>query len=77
MLSEIFWIAFISTTSGMIIKLASMAYKTKCKECSMCCIKVIRDVELEEKENEFEINHNLSSSKNKVNEENEEKETAV
>ena len=71
MLSEVFWIAFISTASGMVIKLASMAYKSKCKRCSMCCIKVIRDVELEEKENEFEITHNSSLSKNEVNEEKE------
>jgi len=70
MLSEVFWIAFLSTVSGMILKLASMAYKTKCKECSICCIKIIRDVELEEKENEFEIIHQKSSR-------NEEKESAV
>ena len=63
MLSEVFWIAFVSTASGMIIKLVSMAYKTKCKECSCCCIKVIRDVELEEKENEFEILHKQPSEK--------------
>jgi hypothetical protein len=69
MLSEVFWIAFVTTASGMIIKLASMAYKTKCKECSFCCIKVLRDVELEEKENEFEISHNSHK--------NEEKESAV
>ena len=80
MLSEVFWIAFVSTASGMIIKLASMAYKTKCKECSMCCFKVIRDVELEEKENEFEIIHSQGSSKNQVNQVNqvnEEKETDI
>ena len=53
MLSEVFWIAFVSTASGMIIKLASMAYKSKCKECSIGCLRVIRDVELEEKEYEF------------------------
>ena len=58
MLSEVFWVAFITTISGMIIKLASMAYKSKCRECSMCCIKVIRDVELEEKEMEFSISNN-------------------
>ena len=57
MLSEVFWVAFITTISGMIIKLASMAYKSKCKECNICCIKVIRDVDLEEKEEEFRINH--------------------
>ena len=61
MLSEVFWVAFITTTSGMIIKLASMAYKSKCKECSICCIKIIRDVELEERETEFQILHNNNS----------------
>lgn len=58
MLSEVFWVAFITTISGMLIKLASMAYKSKCRECSICCIKVIRDVDLEEKELEFRINNN-------------------
>ncbi len=60
MLSEVFWVAFITTISGMIIKLASMAYKSKCRECEICCIKVKRDVEIEEKENEFEITHNIN-----------------
>jgi aldehyde:ferredoxin oxidoreductase len=54
-LSEVFWVAFITTLSGMILKLASVAYKSKCKECSFCCIKVIRDVEIEQKEAEFRI----------------------
>lgn len=71
MLSEVFWIAFITTISGMIIKLCSMAYKSKCKEASICCIKVVRDVELEEKENEFEITHrqipNSESKENNTN----------
>ena len=34
-----------------------MAYKSKCKEVSCCCIKIIRDVEIEEKENEFLQTH--------------------
>jgi len=50
MLSEVFWVAFVSTVSGMIIKIASMLYKSKCRECSICCIKVIRDIENEVKE---------------------------
>ena len=58
MLSEVFWVAFITTISGMLIKLASMAYKSKCKECSICCIKVVRDIESEVKELEFRINNN-------------------
>jgi len=47
MLSEVFWVAFITTLSGVIIKLASMAYKSKCKEVECCCIKVKRDIEAE------------------------------
>ena len=68
MLSEVFWVAFITTISGMIIKLCSMAYKSKCKEVSCCCIKLVRDVALEEKENEFEITHrNLAQTESKEN----------
>jgi hypothetical protein len=65
MLSEVFWVAFVTTISGMLIKLASMAYKSKCKECSFCCIKVVRDVELEEKELEFRINNNKKEEEEK------------
>ena len=52
-LSEVFWVAFIGTITGCLIKLASMAYKSKCKEVSCCCIKIVRDVEAEERETEF------------------------
>jgi hypothetical protein len=57
MLSEVFWVAFTTTVTGMIIKLCSMAYKSKCKEVACGCIKIIRDVEAEEKEEEFRIIH--------------------
>jgi hypothetical protein len=57
MLSEVFWVAFITTISGMIIKLCSMAYKSKCKEVACCCMKIVRDTEAEEKEEEFRILH--------------------
>jgi aldehyde:ferredoxin oxidoreductase len=49
-LSEVFFVCLVATISGMIIKLASMAYKSKCKECSVCCIKVVRDIDNEVKE---------------------------
>lgn len=65
MLSEVFWVAFITTVSGMIIKLVSMAYKSKCKEVDFCCMKIVRDVVLEEKENEFEITHKIPKNESK------------
>lgn len=73
MLSEVFWVAFITTVSGVVIKLASMAYKSKCKECNICCISIKRDVELEEKENEFEILH----QKNKYNNNNQQSDNNI
>jgi len=53
MLSEVFWIAFIGTCSGLVIKIASMAYKSKCSECNCFGFHIKRNVELEEKETEF------------------------
>jgi hypothetical protein len=51
----------------MILKLASVAYKSKCRECSFCCIKVIRDVEIEQKEAEFRIMNSVKDEdKNSV-----------
>uniref|UniRef100_A0A6C0AR54 Uncharacterized protein n=1 Tax=viral metagenome TaxID=1070528 RepID=A0A6C0AR54_9ZZZZ len=57
MLSEVFWVAFVTTISGMIIKLVSMAYKSKYKEVACGCIKIIRDTEAEEKEEKFRMVH--------------------
>ena len=61
-LSEVFWIAFIGTASGLLIKLASMIFKSKCSDCSFCGINIKRDVALEEKETEFEILNKQKSS---------------
>jgi hypothetical protein len=55
MLSEVFYTFLITTASALVLKLCSMAYKSKCKEVDFCCLKIIRDVEIEEKGDEFEI----------------------
>lgn len=57
MLSEVFWVAFITTVTGMVIKLASMCYKSKCKEVQFCCFKIVRDTVSEEKEEEYRMSH--------------------
>ena len=62
-LSDVFYVCLVTTVSGMIIKLASMAYKSKCQECSVCCIHVKRNVELEEKEHEYDILHKQPSTR--------------
>ena len=55
MLSEVFYTFLITTGSALVLKLCSMAYKSKCKEVDFCCLKIIRDVDIEEKGDEFEI----------------------
>jgi len=64
MLSETFWVAFIATASAMVIKLASLCFKSKCSECIICGgrIRVIRDINAETKETEFELTHPPSPS---------------
>ena len=61
-LSEVFWVAFIGTVSGMIIKIGSMLYKSKCTECSLCGITIKRDVITEEREHEYDIAHKIAAN---------------
>ncbi len=64
-LDSVFWISFVTIASGMIIKLASLCFKSKCKECELCGgrIRVIRDVVAEERERQFEITHRQESNR--------------
>ena len=64
-LDSVFWISFVTIASGMIIKLASLCFKSKCKECELCGgrIRVIRDVEVEERQSEFELTHRQDSNR--------------
>jgi len=57
MLTETFWVAFIATASAMVIKLASLCFKSKCSECIICGgrIRVIRNIDAELKEGGIEM----------------------
>ena len=58
-LDSVFWISFVTIISGCILKLASLCFQSKCKECIICGgrIRIIRDVESEERIREFELTH--------------------
>jgi len=60
---QIFWTFFITSMIGLIMGLSRMAYKSKCKDIEICCIKIVRDTEMEEKELEFSRNHPTESEK--------------
>jgi hypothetical protein len=53
-LSEVLVTFIISSGIGLILAIAKILYKSKCKEFNICCIKVVRDttaeVELDERE---------------------------
>lgn len=48
-LSEVFYSLLLTSGIGLILALARMAYKSKCKNIECCgCIKIERDIEAEE-----------------------------
>ena len=51
--TEVFWVFLVSCTCALVLAVARIAYKSKCKEIKCCCVKIIRDVQTEEKEFEF------------------------
>jgi hypothetical protein len=55
MMSEVFWTFFVSGMIGFIIALLKLCYKSKCKEINLCCLKIVRDIESEEKIDEIEL----------------------
>ena len=52
-LSEVFWTFLISSVCGILLVGIRLCYKSKCKEVNVCCLKIVRDVETEEKEMEM------------------------
>jgi len=48
-LSEVFWSFLISSCVGLLLAVCRFAYRSKCREVNVCCIKIVRDVEGEER----------------------------
>lgn len=46
-LSEVMWTFVISSVIGLILALARIAYKSKCSNIEMCCIKITRNIQAE------------------------------
>lgn len=73
MLTEVFLTFLVTTAAGLILKLASMAYKSKCSSVDFCCLKIKRNVEAEEKIDEFQLQQappkspNLNNSESQPN----------
>jgi len=75
MLSEVFYTFVISSSVALIAKIATLCFKSKCKEVTLCCLKVIRDTESEEKQEEFMTLHKNDQSPSPTNSDDESKKT--
>jgi len=49
-LSEMFWTFFLTSIAGFILALGRICYKSKCSSIDFCCVKIIRNVDAEVKE---------------------------
>jgi hypothetical protein len=49
-MSEVFWGLFLTSTIGFILALGKICYKSKCQEVNLCCIKIVRNIDAEVKE---------------------------
>jgi hypothetical protein len=49
-LSEVFWAMVVSTLAGLIIAVGKMCYKSKCSTIDLCCLRIVRNIEAEVKE---------------------------
>ena len=57
-LTEVFWTIFVATASALVFGLVKACLKSKCDEVSCCCIKIHRNIEAEENEHKYDIEHN-------------------
>ena len=46
--SEVFWVGLYTAVGALILAIMNICYKRKCKEVDICCIRIIRDVVVEE-----------------------------
>ena len=67
MLSDVITALLINSSANIAYALIKSISKSKCSECNFGCCTIKRDVELEEKENEFEILHQRQPSNNNLN----------
>lgn len=49
-LSEVFYTFLITSVIGLLLGVGRICYKSKCSSIDFCCIKVVRNIEAEVKE---------------------------
>jgi hypothetical protein len=59
-LSEMFWGVVVATGSALIFGLVKACLKSKCDTVEVGCVKIHRNIQAEEKEHKFDVEHNRS-----------------
>jgi hypothetical protein len=65
-LSEVFYSFLITSIIGCGLGIIRMAYKSKCREASCCCIKIVRDTQGEEALDQIQLQRTNSNQNNNV-----------
>ena len=64
----VFFSFLITSVIGCILGFTKLIYKSKCKSCSFCGVKLERDVEAEEKIDALEIERSVALGNNSLDE---------
>ena len=57
MFSQIFFVGLYTSLMAFVLAIGNILFKSKCKEFECCCVRIVRDVDVEERETEFITTH--------------------
>ena len=66
MFTETFYVGLYSALMGFVLAVINLLYRSKCKEVDICCIKIIRDIQIEEELDLQQIRPNPITSQNNL-----------
>lgn len=66
MVTEIFLTFLVTSVVGCVLALSKMAYRSKCKRCSLCGLEIERDTQAEEKVDELELQRSKTLGNNSL-----------
>jgi len=66
MFTETFFVGLYSALMGFVLAVINLLYRSKCKEVDICCIKIIRDIQIEEELDLQQIRPNPIQSQNNL-----------
>ena len=64
MFSEIFFTSLYTSLIGFLLAMGAQCYKSKCKEVKICCIKITRDIQIEEELDQRQTHTPITSQNN-------------